>query len=160
MAKEALKAQNAQTRQKRSQMVKNGPNVPKGPEWSKTVKIARCGPKWPKILASQYISLKNLWTIFLGTPCIQTYLLLYPAWHSNMSPSKNVLHQSDAGRRVQIPSKYFHHTNPVSLKHCQRHNGPEGWVHITSYYTNLDQTIPEFWSSINFQISNKHQYLD
>ena len=30
-------------------------------------------------------------------------------------------------------------------KHCQRHNGPEGWVHITSYYTNLDQTISEFW---------------
>ena len=24
-------------------------------------------------------------------------------------------------------------------KHCQRHNGPEGWVHITSSYTNLDQ---------------------
>ena len=24
-------------------------------------------------------------------------------------------------------------------KHCQRHNGPEGWVHITSCYTNLDQ---------------------
>ena len=29
-------------------------------------------------------------------------------------------------------------------KHCQRHNGPEGWVHITSSYKNLDQTsIPE-----------------
>ena len=23
-------------------------------------------------------------------------------------------------------------------KHCQRHNGPEGWVHITNSYTNLD----------------------
>ena len=34
-------------------------------------------------------------------------------------------------------------------KHCQRHNGPEGWVHIT-----------ESRSSINFKISTKHQHLD
>ena len=40
-------------------------------------------------------------------------------------------------------------TNPgteihyVTSKHCHRHNGPEGWVHITSYYTNLNQTISE-----------------
>ena len=26
-------------------------------------------------------------------------------------------------------------------KHCQRHNGPEGCVHITSSYTNLDQIL-------------------
>ena len=26
-----------------------------------------------------------------------------------------------------------------NLKHCQRHNGPEGWVHVTSSCTNLDQ---------------------
>ena len=25
------------------------------------------------------------------------------------------------------------------VEHCQRHNGPEGWVHITSSNTNLDQ---------------------
>ena len=30
-------------------------------------------------------------------------------------------------------------------QNCQRHNGPEGCVHIKSSYTNLDQTIPEFW---------------
>ena len=41
----------------------------------------------------------------------------------------------------------------ATLKHCQRHNGPEGWVHIT----NLDQTpISESWLSINFKISTKH----
>ena len=34
-------------------------------------------------------------------------------------------------------------------KHCQRHNGPEGWVHITEYRL-----------SINFQISTKHQHLN
>ena len=44
------------------------------------------------------------------------------------------------------------------IKHCQRHNGPEGWVHITSSNTNLDR-IPEFWPSINFKISTKHQPL-
>ena len=43
-------------------------------------------------------------------------------------------------------------------KHCQRHNGPEGWVHITSSNTNLDQ-VSEFWPSINFKISTKHQPL-
>ena len=47
--------------------------------------------------------------------------------------------------------------NKVKLKHCQRHNGPEGWVHlakltswshITSSNTNLDHI---------FRISTKHQ---
>ena len=37
----------------------------------------------------------------------------------------------------------------LKFKHCQRHNGPEGWVHIT-----------ESRSSINFKISTKHQHLD
>ena len=55
-------------------------------------------------------------------------------------------------------------------KHCQRHNGPEGWVHlakitswglITSSNTNLDQiSSSESRSSINFKISTKHQPLD
>ena len=30
-------------------------------------------------------------------------------------------------------------TSQFRYKHCQRHNGPEGWVHLTSSYTNLDQ---------------------
>ena len=47
-------------------------------------------------------------------------------------------------------------------KHCQRHNGPEGWVHITrSQFTNLDHiTISESRLSINFKISTKHKNLD
>ena len=54
-------------------------------------------------------------------------------------------------------------------KHCQRHNGPEGWVlltkvtslgHITSSYTNLDQTFSESRPSTNFKISNKHQHFE
>ena len=54
-------------------------------------------------------------------------------------------------------------------KHCQRHNGPEGWVlltkvnsfgHITSSYTNLDQTSSEYRPSTNFKISIKLQHFD
>ena len=50
------------------------------------------------------------------------------------------------------------------IKHCQRHNGPEGWVlltkvtslgHITSSYTNLDQTSSESWPRTNFKILTK-----
>ena len=54
-------------------------------------------------------------------------------------------------------------------KHCQRHNGPEGWVlltkvtplgHSTKSYTNLDQTSSESRPSTNFKISTKHQHFD
>ena len=37
-------------------------------------------------------------------------------------------------------------------KHCQRHNGPEGWVLITS----LQFTVHKSWSKYNFRISIKH----
>ena len=46
-------------------------------------------------------------------------------------------------------------------KHCQRHNGPEGWVLLTketSSYTNLDQ-IPKFKifrPNFNIKILTKH----
>ena len=47
-----------------------------------------------------------------------------------------------------------------NLKHCQRHNGPEGWVLITSSNTNLDQiSSSESRPSIIFKISTKHQPL-
>ena len=59
---------------------------------------------------------------------------------------------------------------PLSIKHCQRHNGPEDWVHltkvtswghITNSNTNLDQiSSSESRLSINFKISSKHQHLD
>ena len=56
----------------------------------------------------------------------------------------------------------------IMNKHCQRHNGPEGWVlltkvtslgRITNSYTNLDQTSSEFRRSTNFKISIKHQHF-
>ena len=54
-------------------------------------------------------------------------------------------------------------------KHCQRHNGPKGWVlltkvtslgHITISYTNLDQTYSESQPSTNFKVSTKYQHFD
>ena len=45
-------------------------------------------------------------------------------------------------------------------KHCQRHNGPEGWVHIKSSYTNLDQiSSSESRTGVNFKISTKHEHF-
>ena len=55
------------------------------------------------------------------------------------------------------------------MKHCQRHNGPEGWVlltkvtslgHITSSYTNLDQTSSESRPSISILTKLKLKTLD
>ena len=52
----------------------------------------------------------------------------------------------------------------LDLKHCQRHNGPEGWVllcHIASFHTNLDQIAPsESQPSINFKISTKLKHFE
>ena len=46
------------------------------------------------------------------------------------------------------------------FKHCQRHNGPEGKVHITSSKANVYQiSSSESRPSINFKISTKHQPL-
>ena len=38
------------------------------------------------------------------------------------------------------------------LKHCQRHNGPEGWVHITR----SQFTVHKSWTYYNFWILIKH----
>ena len=43
-------------------------------------------------------------------------------------------------------------------EHCQRHNGPEGSVHITSSYTNLNQ-ISSSESRLRINFSTKHQHL-
>ena len=46
-------------------------------------------------------------------------------------------------------------------KHCQRHNGPKGWVHITISYTNLDQiSSSKSRTGINFKISTKCEHLE
>ena len=46
----------------------------------------------------------------------------------------------------------FSALNKSSLKHCQRHNAPEGWVNITNSYTNLNQI-----SILESQLTSKSQ---
>ena len=52
----------------------------------------------------------------------------------------------------------------IGMEHCQKHNGPEGWVlltNVTSSYTNLDQiSSSESRTGLNFKISTKHEHLD
>ena len=65
---------------------------------------------------------------------------------------------------LQLASKSLQRiTSTTSQKHCQRHNGPKGWVlltkvtyfsHITRSNTKFDQiSSSEYWPSTNFKIS-------
>ena len=44
-----------------------------------------------------------------------------------------------------------HRPRPIK-KHCQRHNGPEGWVHITR----PQYTVHKSWTYYNFRIKIKN----
>ena len=111
--------------------------------------------------------------------------LCTPIWHfiaslmnTNVKDDRN-----DIWRKILLKSfisdstiiKHAHQFRALRLlshrfKHCQRHNGPEDWVHltkvtswghITNSNTNLDQiSSSESRPSINFKISTKHQHLD
>ena len=61
-------------------------------------------------------------------------------------------------------SHLYHHDNALDcsqprgatlysfrMKHCQRHNGPESWVHITR-----SQFTVQSWIYYNFRISTEH----
>ena len=86
--------------------------------------------------------------------------------HPNKRPEvkKKSRHTGYSWRFGPGRSKFLHlklsYNHVLSLKHCQRHNGPEGWVLITSSNTNLDQiSSSESRPSIIFKISTKHQPL-
>ena len=54
---------------------------------------------------------------------------------------------------VQFARFHFTETSlDDNYKHCQRHNGPEGWVHIT----NPQFAVHKSWICYNFRISIKH----
>ena len=74
----------------------------------------------------------------------------------------NFVEQTLPGRNGTLFTTRCYVENIIcQFKHCQRHNGPEGWVHILSSYTNLDQiSSSESRPSINFKISTKHQHID
>ena len=58
----------------------------------------------------------------------------------------------------------------VCLKHCQRHNGPEGWVRLTkvTYFSRITRSNTKFdqissskyWSSAKFKISTSASRLN
>ena len=84
---------------------------------------------------------------------LQSYIWYLIAWNILIFAGSWYWKRAETFSRLQI------------WKHCQRHNGPEGWVlvtkvtslgHITSSHTNLDQTRP----STNFKISIEHQHFD
>ena len=79
-------------------------------------------------------------------------------------PKQDVL--SYCQRPTDTKVKYF---KLNKQKHCQRHNGPEGWVHITSSNTNLDHlsssesrhgSTSKSQPNINLPIKLKLQNLD
>ena len=62
-------------------------------------------------------------------------------------------------QNVGMPKiKWAMHFLGLICKHCQRHNGPEGWVlltKITSFV--ISKFLHKFWSNFISRISTKHQ---
>ena len=58
-------------------------------------------------------------------------------WRSGSSISRRPLKSRCA--LISNFSRNMKRIRKRNMKHCQRHNGPEGWVHITTSDTNLDQ---------------------
>ena len=95
-------------------------------------------------------------------------------------PTKSILStHGDPSPKRWITSQYYEahlkakcekYQKMTVSKHCQRRNGPEGWVlltevtslgHITISYTNLDQILSsESRPSINSNIFAKYQHLN
>ena len=119
----------------------------------KNIQLMGIGPDHTKWYGGQ---------VWLGTNC---------RWTSTTDQIRARKHSPEP--HMQSTKIEYIHGNKTELssgrkecrKHCQRHNGPEGWVHhtkvtclghITSSYTNLDQTSSESHPSTNFKISTKH----
>ena len=74
-------------------------------------------------------------------------------------PYLKVKHHSTSITHLSV--KNFWHL-VILIKHCQRHNGPEGWVQFSKVQTNSNTNLYQISSrpSINCKISTKHQHLD
>ena len=115
------------------------------------VEAQAAGAEWPRLsrpegfilYAVRNASSFHLEMILLGKGLVQTAAEILQRVLLN-----NILHVKKTHQRWKFED--------VTNKHCQRHNGPEGWVLLTketSSYTNLDQ-IPKF------KILTKHQHFD
>ena len=105
----------------------------------------------PKFLALSKSSLKALLPVLPGSSFDQS--------------AGGAFHYYDSFLKTWLTKGYS------VMKHCKRHNGPEGKVHITSSYTNLEQIsisesklnlkswpnlASESWPRFNFVSSTKH----
>ena len=84
-------------------------------------------------------------------------------WNIRFLPKSECLHCTVLSNMefIMIEGTVWQHMKAWKSKHCQRQSGPEGWVQITSSYTNLDQiSISESRLGINFKISIKHEHPD
>ena len=106
---------------------------------------------WPR--ATHYFIKRRHWSLFIRRWVLWEWVSFVVHICSNL---RLTLHFSDC---VLV---LFCRRPCCICKHCQRHNGPEGWVHITrSQYTvhrHIEHiTISESRLSINFKISTKHR---
>ena len=93
--------------------------------------------------------------------CLNRWICARGRGWETLSPARKVtqppLHEKSSSACVKI------FASTTSQKHCQRHNGPEGWVlltkvtyfsHITRSNTKFDQISSlEYWPSTSFKIS-------
>ena len=103
---------------------------------------------------SEPSSFLYLTSIKLKHASVQELRNHYRTIKSNKVPPCKSTHQGRAPPWQHRPTRSIEHFK----KHCQRHNRPEGWVHITSSNTNLDQ-ISSSESRLSINFSTKHQHL-
>ena len=92
----------------------------------------------------------HLQSTSMSLVCIQSLIFWYPLKYCSVQYKAYTTEQNNYLwfiRSTELKGSlllgYFIHWRGLwvyTKKHCQRHNGPEGWVHITSSYTNLDQS--------------------
>ena len=78
-------------------------------------------------------------------------------WISSSQPTMNYT-RSMVQKVRELRDVCGPHSHNRLMKHCQRHNGPEGWVHfskVTYWVTRKFKHIS--WSNFIFRISTKHQ---
>ena len=91
----------------------------------------------------------------------RTFFELYvPAVVYPLQTHQKLLYSTNYKKTSILSLSQFYSTSNNSYKHCQRHNGPEGWVHITRWRF----TVHKSWTYHNIRISIKHllqdQHLD
>ena len=113
-------------------------------------------------------SLYRFWADFLGLTYMHLWLRGRGQRGGRVFIKSIIIQQHNKSYSLKGSDSLGHHIARLwlswtTIKHCQRHNGPEdwvhlnkvtSWVHITNSNTNLDQiSSSESRPSINFKIS-------